>query len=177
MAATGFAWFLGTIAGWAVFLHRGPLAQLMLTHPATRLWPKSRLARLGIVGAYAYALVYPVAANDEVAIAFALALLVLTGRRFLASGGARAAALAAATLIALVLIVGGAFQLAGASTGRALLVAYEFVVVVIAAGLFADLRWGSGRRQRPPRSLSISGTRQRPGRYATASRARFKTRP
>src|SRR5271169_3905732 len=45
MAATGFAWFLGTIAGWAVFLHRASLAQLMLTYPATRLWPKSRLER------------------------------------------------------------------------------------------------------------------------------------
>ena len=146
MAATGFAWFLGTIAGWAVFLHRGPLAQLMLTYPATRLWPKSRLERLGIVGAYAYALVYPVAANDEVTIAFALALLVLTGRRFLASGGpqrrARAAALAAASLFALVMIIGAALRLAGATTGQALLVTYELVVVVIAAGLFADLRWG-----------------------------------
>ncbi len=146
MAATGFAWFLGTIAGWAVFLHRAPLAQLMLTYPATRLWPKSRLERAGIVGAYAYALVYPVADNDEATIAFAAALLALTGWRCLTSNGpqrrARAAALAAGMLFALVLIVGAALRLGGASTGRALLVTYELVVVVIAAGLFADLRWG-----------------------------------
>jgi hypothetical protein len=63
MAATGFAWFLGSIASWAVFLHRAQLAQLILTYPAKRLWPYSRLERLGTAGAYAYALVYPIAAN------------------------------------------------------------------------------------------------------------------
>jgi len=146
LAATGFAWFLGTIASWAVLLHRAPLAQLMLTYPATQLWPQSPLERLGIVAASAYALVYPVAANDEATIAFALALPALTGWRCLASGGAqrraRTAALAAATLFALVLIVGAALRLADATGIRGPLVAYELVVILIAAGVLANLRWG-----------------------------------
>ena len=61
MTATGFTWFLGTLAGWAVYLHRAPLGQLILTYPARRLWPTSRLERLGVFGAYAYAVAYPVA--------------------------------------------------------------------------------------------------------------------
>ena len=40
--AAGVAWFIGTLAGWAVFLHRAPLAQLILTYPARRLIPGSR---------------------------------------------------------------------------------------------------------------------------------------
>jgi signal transduction histidine kinase len=146
MAVCGFAWFLGSIASWAVFLHRAPLAQLIVTYPAKRLWPHSRLERLGIVGAYAYAFVYPIAANDEATIAFAVAVLALAGWRFVEAGGpqrrARMAALAVAAPFALVLIVGATLRLGGATTGTALLVAYELVVTLIAAGLFANLRWG-----------------------------------
>ena len=146
MAAAGFAWFLGSIAGWAVFLHRAPLAQLILTYPAKRLWPRARLERLGIVGAYAYALVYPIAANDQATIAFALAVLALTGSRCVETGGperrARMAALAVAAPFALVLIAGAALRLAGEATGTTLLVAYELAVMLIPVGLFANLRWG-----------------------------------
>jgi signal transduction histidine kinase len=146
MAVTGFAWFLGSIAGWAVFLHRAPLAQLILTYPAKRLWPRSPLERLGIVGAYAYALIYPIAANNEATIAFAVATVALTGWRYVYTGGperrARRAALAVATPFALVLIVGAALRLDGVTTGTTLLVAYELVVLLIAVGLFANLRWG-----------------------------------
>ena len=45
----------------------------------------SRLERLGIVGAYAYAVAYPVAANDEATIAFAVGLVALAARRYLVS--------------------------------------------------------------------------------------------
>ena len=147
MAVAGFAWFLGSIAGWAVFLHRAPLAELLLTYPAKRLWPRSRVERLGIVGAYAYALVYPIAANEQATIAFAVAVLALTGWRCVETGGqerrARMAALAVAAPFALVLIVGAAGRLAGVTTGSTLLVAYELTVILIAVGLFANLRWGA----------------------------------
>jgi signal transduction histidine kinase len=146
MAVAGFVWFLGSIASWAVFLHRAPLAQLIVTYPAKRLWPHSRLERLGIVGAYAYALVYPIAANAEATIAFAVAVLALAGWRCLERGGperrARIAALAVTAPFALVVIVGAAMRLAGATTGTTLLVAYELVVMLIAVGLFANMRWG-----------------------------------
>jgi signal transduction histidine kinase len=146
MALTGFAWFLGSIASWAVFLHRASLAQLIVTYPAIRPWPRSRLERFGIAAAYAYALVYPIAANNEATIAFAVAILALTGWRCAESGGpehrARMAALTLATPFALVLIVGAALRLAGETTGTTLLVAYELTVMLIAAGLFANVRWG-----------------------------------
>src|SRR6266568_3075367 len=60
LAATGFTWFLGNFAqvgfaavAWAaahlVYLHRGPLVQLVLTYPSGR--PGSRLVRgAGAVG-------------------------------------------------------------------------------------------------------------------------------
>lgn len=150
MAVAGFAWFLGAIAGWAVLLHRAPVAQLMITYPARRLWPGPRLERLGVLGAYGYALAYPIAANDQATIVFALALLALAGHRYLASGGperrARASALAAASAFALVLIAGALLRLSGAATRPGVLGVYELVVVLIAAGLFADLKWGEWTR-------------------------------
>jgi hypothetical protein len=32
IAATGVGWFLGTIAGWAVLVHRATFAQLIVTY-------------------------------------------------------------------------------------------------------------------------------------------------
>jgi hypothetical protein len=49
MGAAGFAWFLGTAWNPAVFLHRGPLAHLLLTHPSAvpaRLFALARGARV-----------------------------------------------------------------------------------------------------------------------------------
>jgi signal transduction histidine kinase len=147
MTAAGFAWFLGTLAGWAVYLHRGPLAQLMLTYPARRLWPASRLEHVGVVCAYAYAVDDRVAGNDQTTIVFALVLLTLAARRYLVGGGpgrrARASSLAAAAAFAVVLILGAALRLGGVATGRTLLAAYEIDVLVVAAGLSADLLWGA----------------------------------
>ncbi len=147
MTAAGSAWFLGTLADWAVYLHRAPLAQLMLTYPARRLWPASRLERLGVVVAYAYAVAYPVAGNDEATIVFALGLLALAAERYLMGRGperrARAGPLAAASAFAGVLIGGAALRLAGVTTGRELLSTYDIAVLLIAAGLFANLLWGA----------------------------------
>jgi signal transduction histidine kinase len=150
LAAAGLAWFLGSVAGWAVYLHRGPLAQLLLTYPAAAKrrmpWPER-----GAVGAgYIYAGIYPLAHSDPVTIAFALALVTLAVRRYLAGRGperrARAHALAAATAFAAVLATGSALRLAGVPRSPVLLGGYEAVIVVIAAGLTADLCWGSWTR-------------------------------
>jgi hypothetical protein len=45
MSAAGFAWFLGTLWPPAVFWHRGPLAQLLISYPGGRL--SSRLQQVG----------------------------------------------------------------------------------------------------------------------------------
>src|SRR2546423_733760 len=52
MSAAGFAWFLGTLWPPAVFLHRGPLAQLLISYPGGRT--SSGLQRGGAGVAYAY---------------------------------------------------------------------------------------------------------------------------
>jgi hypothetical protein len=150
LAAAGLAWFAGSVVGWAVYLHRGPLTQLLLTYPATakRRMPWGDRAKVG--AAYGYAVIYPVAHSDPVTIAFALALVTLAVRRYRAGRGperrARARALAAATAYAAVLVAGAALRLTGVQSSPAMLAAYEAVIVVIAAGLTADLFWGSWTR-------------------------------
>ena len=87
LAAAGLAWFLGSVAGWAVYLHRGPLAQLLLTYPAAanrrQTWPE----RGAVAAATGYAVIYPLAQSDPVTVAFALALVALAVRRYLAGRG------------------------------------------------------------------------------------------
>jgi hypothetical protein len=144
MAAAGFAWFLGTIWNPAVFLHRGPLAHLLLSYPSGKL--SGRFDRAAVATAYLYAAAYPVAANDYATIAFAVALLALTARRYALAGGperrARLASLTAAASFAVVLALGAVARLADVNTGGTSLVAYDLVVGLIAVGLFADLLWG-----------------------------------
>jgi signal transduction histidine kinase len=144
------AWFLGSVAGWAVYLHQGPLAQLLLTFPATANRGQPRLERGAVAMAYGYAVVYPLAPSDGVTVAFALALVTLALRRYLAGRGlerrARAHALIAATAFAAVLITGAALRLADVPLATVILGGYETVIVLIAAGLTADLFWGSWTR-------------------------------
>ena len=143
-ASTGLAWFVGAFGGWGLYLHRGPLAHLLLTYPTGR--PSTRLDRVGVGMAYAYALAYPVAGNDAVTVAFALGLVTLCVRRVVIAGGmerrARTASLIAAAAFAFVLTLGASTRFAGAETGRSMLWAYDVGMVLIAAWLFAYGFWG-----------------------------------
>jgi signal transduction histidine kinase len=144
MVDAGFAWFLGTLWEPAVFLHRGVLAQLLLSYPTGRL--SSRLERGAIVAAYVYALAYPIAGKDPATIAFAIGLVALSAYRYLAVSGARQRArlapLVSATAFGLVLTLGSVERIAGLGGDRALLFAYDVVILSLAIGLFADLLWG-----------------------------------
>jgi hypothetical protein len=146
MAATGGAWFLGSFMAWALYLHRGPLAHLLLTYPGRRLVPTARLERVGLAAGYVYAALAPVARNEYATIAFAVGLVALTALGYSRAGGperrARLAALAGAAGFGTVLVVGAATRLAGMDIGRELLFAYNAVVGLLAVGLFADLLWG-----------------------------------
>ena len=106
MSAAGFAWFLGTLWPPAVFLHRGPLAQLLISYPGGRL--SSRLQQVGTGVAYGYAAVAVVAGNPYMAVAFALALVAVSAYRYVAGTGperrARLAPLTAAVALGLVLV-------------------------------------------------------------------------
>ena len=69
----GFAWFLGTLVGLFVYLHRAPLAQGILTYPEMR---RRRAVRewIWLAAVYGYALSGTLASSDRVTIAFALAV-------------------------------------------------------------------------------------------------------
>jgi hypothetical protein len=148
MAVAGLAWFLGSLVPWAIYLHRGFLAHLLLSYPGGRLLPLSPLDRAAVVAAYAYASVYAVARNDYATIAFALGLIALASRRYVVAGGpqrrARLAALIAATGFGLAVVLGVVVRLADAGGDRAVLAIYDLAVCTLAVGLLADLlrgRW------------------------------------
>jgi signal transduction histidine kinase len=144
MAASGFAWFLGGFATWALYLHRGPLVHLVVSYPSGR--PRSRLQWVVVAAGYACAVVSPLARNDAAAILLALAVCATALRRFLVARGperrARAAALGAAVMVAVALSLHAAAGLAGVDADREVLWAYEVVIGLVAVWLFADLLWG-----------------------------------
>jgi len=148
MTAAGFAWFLGTLWAPAVFWHRGPLAQLLVCYPDGRL--SSRLQRVGVGVAYAYAVAGVVAGNSYLTIVFALGLTAVAVRRYVTAAGpgrrARLASLLAAAAFGLVLVTDATWRLAGAGTGPVMLAWYDLTVCLIAAGLAADLLWGAWAR-------------------------------
>jgi signal transduction histidine kinase len=144
MTAAGFAWFLGTLGGWALYLHRGLLAHLILSYPSGHV--RTRVERAAIVAAYAYAAVYPVADNDYATMVFAAGLVAVAGHRYAIAGGperrARSSALAAGLGLALALAFGAATQLADADVDRTVLWVYDAVILLVAVGLAADLLYG-----------------------------------
>jgi hypothetical protein len=144
MTVGGLAWFLGTLWSPAVFLHRGPLAHVLLSYPSGRR--SSSLDRAAVTATYAYAAAYPLAANDYATIAFSLGLVVPPGRRYLLAGGserrARLASLTAAAAFAFALAGGAVARLADLGIDRTSLFAYDLVVILVPLGLFVDLLWG-----------------------------------
>ena len=148
MAASGFAWFLGNFASWALYLHRGLLVHLVVSYPSGRL--RSRPQWAVVAAGYAYAVASPLARNDQATILLALAVCsVALGRYLVASGPerrARASALGAAVAFTLVLAFGAAARLVGGDADRAVLWAYEAVTGLVAVWLFADLLWGRWAR-------------------------------
>jgi signal transduction histidine kinase len=144
MSAAGLAWFAGTLWAPAVFLHRGPLAQLLISYPSGRL--SSRLEVVAVGAAYVYAAADVVAGNSCATIFFAFGLVAVCTRRYMVATGparrARLAALTGSVAFGLVLAAGAIARLAGVGADSVVLVAYDLTVCLIAVGLFADLLWG-----------------------------------
>jgi hypothetical protein len=144
MAATGFAWFAGGLAGGLVFLHRGPLVHLLLSYPRGRL--ESRFERAVVACTYAAALVHPLGRSNVVTLALLAAVLLAAALRYARAGGAerraRATALAATAAVAATLGTAAVLRLADAAADGTLLWVYEAVLALVAAGLCADLLWG-----------------------------------
>ena len=144
MSAAGFAWFLGTLWPPAIFWHRGPLAQLLISYPGGRL--SSRLQQVGALAAYGYAAVAVVAGSPYATVIFAFGLIALSAYRYVAVTGperrARLAPLTAAVAFGLVLVADAIARLVGVGADRVVLLAYDLTVCLIAIGLAADLLWG-----------------------------------
>jgi signal transduction histidine kinase len=152
MAATGFTWFVGNFAqvgvaavAWVavqlVYLHRGPLVQLLLTYPSGR--SGSRLVRGAVVVGYVVAVITPIWRSGAT-IVLAVLLLAVCARDYARSVGrlrrARRIALQAAAGLSLVLvaIAGANLLLPPAEVSGPSLLVYQVALCLLAGGLLAD---------------------------------------
>jgi signal transduction histidine kinase len=159
MSATGFAWFLGNFAGvgvsvvaWvaahALYLHRGPLFQLLLTYPGSRR--PSRVTGAAIAVFYVAAVITPVWQSQAATILLAALLVGVCGYEFAQMVGParrmRLVALQAAAGLGFVLAASAVVDLvvAPAEASSISLLAYEVATVVVAGALLAGLLLGPG---------------------------------
>jgi signal transduction histidine kinase len=152
LAATGFAWFLGNFATLALYWHRGPLVQLLVTYPDGR--PRSRLDLGAVVFGYAAAVVMPIWGDERVAIVLSVGLAAVAWRGFTVAVGRakrdRRLALQATLAVCLAIAAGAAAGLAVPSGDAAepTLLVYQVVLCFVAVFLAAHLR--------PPSSAAVA---------------------
>jgi hypothetical protein len=123
---SGFAWFLGTLAGSDIRLlatvgnlsltfHRAPLVHAILGYPTGRVLGRKSVAL--VTAAYAYAAVVPVARDDVASIVIATTVVAATIWTYQHSTGqqrqARRMAVVAAAVLATPLVAGSVGRLAG----------------------------------------------------------------
>ena len=143
LAATGLAWFAGSLAEPLIFLHRGPLIHCVLAYPSGRL--HSRLSRAVVAAAYVAALVPPLGRSEIATIVLAALVVGVATRDYLQTVGrerrARFQALQAASALGLGLagVAAGRLALPDAEANEALLLAYEATLVAVAVGLLIGL--------------------------------------
>ena len=154
MAATGFTWFVGNfasvgvaavawVAAHTVYLHRGPLVQLVLTYPSGR--PSSRPVRGAIAVGYTVAVITPIWRSAGATILLAGLLVAVCARDYVAAVGP----VRRARLIALQAAAGLSLVVAGTATARLLLppeevsgpslLVYEAALCVLAVTLLLGL--------------------------------------
>ena len=146
-AAFSASWLLGSIDPAFLFLHRGPLAHLLLAYPAGRL--DSGVARAAVAAAYVDGIVAGLGGGPAWTLAFAAGLVAAASLRVAMATGAvrrsRLVPLVAAVALGVVLAVGAVARLAGGEAD--VLVAYELVLVLAVVGVAVDLRtarWSQG---------------------------------
>ena len=124
---SGFAWFLGTLAGsdigplafvgaLALTIHRGPLVHAIVGYPSGRVL--GRISAAVVIAAYVYAGVVPLARYDVTTILIATTLVAWTVWTYYRATGpqqeARRIAVAAAVVLAMPLLTGSIGRLAEA---------------------------------------------------------------
>jgi len=135
MTLTGLTWFLGSVSSAAVYLHRGPLVQLVVSHPTGRL--RGVAVRALVVASYVAAVIEPYTGGNVLTLAVAGGLIVFACHALLA----RRALVPAAAALAL----GGALALSAVNRLESLnrtdfvLAVYDGVVAAVALGLTVDL--------------------------------------
>ena len=162
LAAAGFAWFvpdfaaispgpLGWVSAHALYLHRGPLVQLVLTYPRGRI--RGRVEGAAVVVGYVAAVVVPVWGSLAGTVALAACLVAVAARGYVHAAGRerrmRRSALQATALFAAGVAAVALARLAvpGPATDATLL-AYEVTLCALAAGLLVGLmRWSWERAE------------------------------
>ncbi len=144
MVATGVLWFVGGAVALAVFMHRGPLIQLLVGYPRGRA--RDRTERVAMLAGYLGALAYPLGRSDVATIALAAVVIAVTVRGWRRARGARARARLTslvASVAVLGVLAGGAFaRLVGWHVDHEVLLSYEVTLIVTSFVVFADSRWG-----------------------------------
>ena len=139
-AAFAASWLLGSLTPTLVFLHRGPLAHLLLAYPTGRLgsWP----TRAFVAAAYLDGIVAGLVGGPGWTLAFAVGLVAAASVRVFTATGvvrrSRAAPLAVAGAVCVVLAVGASSRLTGGEAD--VLLAYELVLILAGLVIGADLR-------------------------------------
>jgi hypothetical protein len=165
MIGTGAAWLAGTLSGGLVFVHRGPLVQLVLAYP--RLWPAPWPVVAVVIAAYACALSTSAARSADVTLVLVAGVLATAAVRYRGSHGverrARGAALAGTALIAAALTVAAIGRLSGGSLDNFSLWTYDTAIALAAVGFAADLRWGRWERAAVSELVADLGELAQPG--------------
>jgi hypothetical protein len=151
---SGFAWFLGTLAGsdigllstvgaLALTIHRGPLVHAIVGYPTGRVLGRTRVAL--VFAAYAHAMVVPLTRDDVATILIMTTLVASTIWTYYRSTGprrqARRIAVVAAAVLAAPLLIGSIGRLAGAGPDLegALRWIYPAAVALVGIILATDL--------------------------------------
>ncbi|MDX6260609.1 MAG: hypothetical protein QOH84_2297 [Kribbellaceae bacterium] len=144
MVAAAACWFLGSLVGPFLFLHRGPLVHLHLSYPTGRL--RRPIAKATVATAYVVSLLEAIFDTPWLTLGLAALVAVAAVDVFArTSGRARKAAwpaVIAALVFAGVLAFSCTNLLFGWQADRLVLVVYDTVVSLLAIALTADLRSG-----------------------------------
>jgi signal transduction histidine kinase len=154
LAATGFTWFAPNFAtsgiraiDWlsshALYLHRGPLAALVLTYPRGHPVGRVETAAVGLLGAIA--LITPIWGNEVVAIVISAAMFAVAAHSYLRAAGRerrmRWLALEATGLVSVTIAATSAIRLGvpGEAAATATLRLYQAMLCVLSVGLLIGL--------------------------------------
>jgi signal transduction histidine kinase len=157
LAAAGFAWFvpdfaatgvgpLAWLSGHSLYLHRGPLVQLVLTYPRGRV--RGPVEGTAVAVGYGAAVVTPIWSSRAGTVTLAACLVAVAARGYVRAAGRerrmRRSALQATALFAagVAAVALARWAVPGPAADAATLLVYEVMLCALAAGLLVGLvRW------------------------------------